>query len=48
MTVQIIPFAIAWTFMKTNLQKETNQKACLYSKIVPSKMQDCGKIQHSL
>lgn len=45
MTVQIILFAVACTktFTKINLQKETNQKACLYSKTAPSKMQNCGK-----
>lgn len=42
---QIILFAVACseTFTKINLQKETNQKACLYSKTAPSNMQNCGK-----
>lgn len=35
-------------FMKTNLEKETNQKACLYPKTAPSKMQNYGKINPSL
>lgn len=33
--------------MKTDPQKETNQKACVYSKTAPSKMQNSRKIQPS-